>query len=101
MATTLTTDPGSPGQIPAGAHCGGGDGASIMAAGTCPRWSGPDPDLGRTTGLPAPPPGRRPTLTFPTGGHQCHQYQVVCGFYDCVHGHVRRVNTRVDAQSRR
>jgi len=36
-------------------------------------------------------PVGRPVLTFPTGGHQCQVYKLVCGFYECVHGHVRRV----------
>ncbi|OXM59660.1 hypothetical protein CF165_46550 [Amycolatopsis vastitatis] len=101
MATPLTTDQSSPEQILAVAHCGGGGGTSITAAGASPRWSGPDPDLGRTTGLPAPSaPGCRPTLTFPVGGHECHQYQIESGFYECVHGHVRRVEIRVLPGSR-
>ncbi|ALG09779.1 hypothetical protein [Kibdelosporangium phytohabitans] len=44
---------------------------------------------------PASPPENRPMLTFPTRGHQCHQYWMVCGFYECAHGHVLRINPRV------
>lgn len=37
---------------------------------------------------PRPP---RPALTFPTGNHCCHQYRIVCGYYECVHGHMLRI----------
>ncbi|CRK55883.1 hypothetical protein [Alloactinosynnema sp. L-07] len=33
----------------------------------------------------------RPALTFPVGNHCCHQYRIVCGYYECVHGHVLKV----------
>jgi hypothetical protein len=33
----------------------------------------------------------RPVLTFPTGGHRCRTYTLVCGFYECAHGHVKRI----------
>jgi hypothetical protein len=45
-----------------------------------------------TATAPAAPAGR-PVLTFPTGDHRCGNYKLVCGFYECTHGHVRRIAT--------
>ncbi|MGI8307176.1 hypothetical protein [Saccharopolyspora hattusasensis] len=64
------------------------------AADASPRWSDPDPRPESDHRLPAARTGAaRPALTFPTGGgHQCDQYRMVCGFYECAHGHVLRIN---------
>jgi hypothetical protein len=102
MATTLTTYQDEPGPILAVAHRGGaGEGSSMTAADANARWSEPDPRPGPGHRVSTTPlADGRPTLTFPTGGHRCSQYRVVCGFYECVHGHVRRINSSLDSGSR-
>ncbi|WP_157162932.1 hypothetical protein [Actinoalloteichus spitiensis] len=39
----------------------------------------------------ARPRAARPALTFPVGDDRCRQYRIVCGYYECVHGHVLKV----------
>ncbi|GDY31932.1 hypothetical protein GTS_35650 [Gandjariella thermophila] len=68
---------------------------STAAADASPRWSDPDPRPGSGHWVPTAWVGAaRPVLTFPTGGHRCGLYRVVCGFYECLHGHVRRISVR-------
>ena len=104
MATPITmTDQPAPGPIPATLRCGAGgpDSSTTAAADTSPRWpdADPRPGSGHRASTPAVPDAR-PALTFPTGGHRCRQYRLVCGFYECVHGHVRRIIARAGAGER-
>lgn len=95
MATPISmTDQDPPGQIPAGPRrCAGGPDSATTAADTSPRWPDADPRPGSGHWVPTPVPTvGRPVLTFPTGGHRCRQYRMVCGFYECVNGHVRRIS---------
>ncbi|MFB9307049.1 hypothetical protein [Kibdelosporangium philippinense] len=98
MATPISmTDQDAPGAIPADPRrCAGWQDSSTAAvADASPRWSDPDPRPGSGHRVPTSvPPAGRPVLTFPTGGHRCRQYRMVCGFYECVHGHVRRISVR-------
>lgn len=103
MATTLTTNQDTPAPIFAGPHRGGSDnGASTTAAGASPRWSDADPRPGSGhRDSTSPLPEGRPTLIFPVGGHACRLYRAVCGFDECVHGHVRRIGICADSGSGR
>ncbi|WP_410673188.1 hypothetical protein [Amycolatopsis sp. cmx-4-68] len=86
--------------LPAGHRHGAGvpDGSTTAAADASPRWPDADPRPGSGHWVPTSvPPDARPVLTFPTGGHRCRQYRLVCGFYECVHGHVRRIGSRAGA----
>ncbi|GAA1264708.1 hypothetical protein GCM10009634_05050 [Saccharothrix xinjiangensis] len=103
MATpTLMTDQPEPGPTLAGPRrCATGPGSSKAAADTSPRWPDADPRPGSGHRAPtSPAPAARPMLTFPTGGHRCGLYRLVCGFYECVHGHVRRINAPTGAGAR-
>ncbi|WP_435159366.1 hypothetical protein [Amycolatopsis sacchari] len=89
--------------IPAGPRpngASGADGATVVADAS-PRWPDVDPRPGSGHWVPTSvAPDARPVLAFPTGGHRCRQYRLVCGFYECVHGHVRRIGARAGAGAR-
>ena len=88
--------------IPAGPRPGAGvsDGSPVVADAS-PRWPDSDPRPGSGHRVPTSvAPDARPVLTFPTGGHRCPQYRLVCGFYECVHGHVRRIGAGAGAGAR-
>lgn len=83
-------------------RCAGGpDSSTTAGADANPRWPDADPRPGSGHRVPTPvAPAARPVLTFPTGDHRCRQYRLVCGFYECVHGHVRRISARAGGGGR-
>lgn len=59
---------------------------------TSARWSDAEPRPGSDHWVSTTTANiGRPALKFPTGGHKCRLYRAVCGFYECSHGHVVRI----------
>ncbi|GAA3838520.1 hypothetical protein GCM10022243_01260 [Saccharothrix violaceirubra] len=103
MATPIPmTDQPGPGPIRAGLRrCATAPDSSKAVADAGPRWPDADPRPGPGHRVPtSPAPAARPVLTFPAGGHRCGLYRLVCGFYECVHGHVRRIDAHIGAGAR-